>query len=187
MRKIFYLSIGWFIGLNGLTGQQIYEALNGTSIWLIDAGDCTRTEIVSGISPDIDDFVEVPGGNFVMVSSPNSGQANFYSIDAATGATTLLSSITLSPGSSPSRLLLVSPTEVLWAVRGRFYMLNLTNNTLTLLATYPATYFVWNLYTYNGQIYYSEENTPGSFNESMYTISLTPTFSRTFIATVRTW
>ena len=186
MRKILYLSIGWFIGLNGLAGQQIYEAINGasTSIWLIDAGDCTRTEFISGISPDIDDFVEVPGGNFIMVSSPNSGQANFYSIDPANGATTLLTSITLSSGSSPSRLLLVSPTEVLWAVRGRFYIFNLTDNSLTLVATYPATYFVWHLYFYNGQIYYSEEGTGGSFNESMYTISLTPTFSRTFITTV---
>jgi hypothetical protein len=186
MRKIWYLGFVCLMWCHVLTGQQIYEVINGTTstIWLLDAGNCTRTAIVSNISPDIDDFVEIPGGSFFMVNSPNSGQADFYSIDPASGATTLLLSFSIPSGSSPSRLLLVSPTEILWAVRGRFYIFDLTNNTLTLVATYPPTAFAWNLYTYNGQIYYSEESVVSSFNQSIYTISLSPTFSRTFLATV---
>ena len=186
MRKIGYLGFICLVWSHVLTGQQIYEVINtGTStIWLLDAGNCTRTEIVSNISPDIDDFVEIPGGSFFMVNSPNSAQADFYSIDPSSGATTLLLSFPIAAGSSPSRLLLVSPTEILWAVRGRFYIFDLTNNTLTLVATYPPTAFVWHLFTYNGQIYYSEESIGSSFNQSMYTISLTPTFTRTFLATV---
>ncbi|MBU6340230.1 MAG: hypothetical protein KGS48_01940 [Bacteroidetes bacterium] len=186
MRKIRYLGFICLLWCHVLTGQQIYEAVNGatSSIWLLDAGNCTRTEIVSNITPDIDDFVEVPGGGFFMVSSPYSSLANFYSIDPSSGATTLLLSFSIPTGSGPSRLLLVSSTEILWAVRGRFYIFDLSTNTLTLVATYPPTFFAWHLYMHNGQIYYSEESIPGSFNENMYTLSLTPTFSRTLIATV---
>jgi hypothetical protein len=72
MRKIWFLGFGCFLWCNVLIGQQIYEVINtGTStIWLLDAGNCTRTEVVSNISPDIDDFVEIPGGSFFMVNSP---------------------------------------------------------------------------------------------------------------------
>lgn len=187
MLKIGYLIFIGLLWCHALTGQQIYEAVNvgsSSSIWLLDAGNCTRTEIVPNITPDIDDFVEVPGGGFFMVSSPNSSLANFYSIDPSSGATTLLLSFPIPTGSSPSRLLLVSPTEILWAVRGRFYIFDLSTNTLTLVATYTPTAFAWHLYMHNGQIYYGEESIGGSFNESMYTLSLSPTFSRTLIATV---
>jgi hypothetical protein len=72
MRKIWYLGFVCLMWCHVLTGQQIYEVINGTTstIWLLDAGNCTRTEVVSNISPDIDDFVEIPGGSFFMVNSP---------------------------------------------------------------------------------------------------------------------
>ncbi len=170
---------------NKLTAQSVYMATEeggAGGIAIFDLATCQYTTLVSGITPVFVDFVEVPGG-FVTVTKPSaSNTATFYFVDPGSGTTTFLASAVTNGvnGIFSTRLLMISPTEVLCVTGGSFYLLDLTSNTITTLAIFPLE-SSYSLYEYNGVIYYIGSNTFDQYN--FYTIQLTPTFQRTFIET----
>jgi hypothetical protein len=156
-----------------------YSTRTGTSssIWQVDIGACSYNELYSGISPAIHDFVETPGG-FYYTHRPNSATSQMYLYNPVTGTSTLLT--TLNVSNIETRLLLISPTEILWVLSGTFYKFDMTTNTASLLASFPNGRS-WSLFTYNGQIYYFEGVEPGPTQTNVYTITLTPVFQRNFV------
>jgi hypothetical protein len=184
MKRIL-LPFGFLVYLSTtLCAQSVYMAASSfteSSIWLMDYSTCERIELYSNITPNIDDFVEVPGG-FVYLHTPNSGSGQFHFFNPATGVSTLLVSYTAP--SNQTRLLLISPTEILFVTNNVFRKLDLTTNTITLLATFPPVNFIFALFTHDGQIHYCEVPVTGPQN--LYTISLTPTLQRTLVATFDT-
>jgi hypothetical protein len=179
MNKILLLFIIALIGIGQLNSQSIYYVIRGTtnSIWQLDLGNCTQTELFTGITPEIDDFVETPVG-FFFCSSPNSGTGQMYFFNSSTGTSTLLA--TLNVSNNDQRLLLISPTKILWVLNAQFYEFDITTNATTLLATFPYAR-CWALFTYNSQIYYIEGIEPGQPQSNIYTITLSPTLQRNFV------
>ena len=91
MNKILLLFIIAFMGVGQLNSQSIYYVIRGTtnSIWQLDLGNCTQTELFTGITPEIDDFVETPLG-FFFCSSPTSSSGQMHFFNSSTGTSTLL-------------------------------------------------------------------------------------------------
>ncbi len=150
-----------------------------SEIWLMDIGTCSTSPLITGLPGPISDFVEVPGG-FLILQSPSSSLNNFYFYDTATGTNTLLTTLTTYPNFN--RLLLLNNTEVLWADKGSFYIYNFITNQITTLFAGPD-FWPHSLFQQNGQIYYVE-TTMSLMDNKMYTINLTPTFSKTLVTTL---
>jgi hypothetical protein len=188
MNKILLLFIIGLIGVGQLKSQSIYYATLGTtntsSIWQLDLGNCTQTELFTGITPGINDFVETPIG-FFFCSVLNSVTAQMYFFNSSTGSSTLVAT-NVSPlnlGITTQRLLLISPTKILWVIDARFYEFDITTNVTTLLADFPYSRS-WALFTYNSQIYYVESPLSGSVS-NIYTITLSPTLQRNLVISLQ--
>lgn len=188
MNKILLLFIIGLIGVGKLSSQSIYYATLGTtntsSIWQLDLGNCTQTELFIGITPLISDFVETPLG-FFYCSVFNSVTAQMYFFNSSTGSSTLVAT-NVSPlnlGITTQRLLLISPTKILWVIDARFYEFDITTNVTTLLADFPYSRS-WALFTYNSQIYYVESPLSGSVS-NIYTITLSPTLQRNLVISLQ--
>lgn len=183
MKKLILTLIIPLVVLGHLKTQSIYFCVNAgtsSSIWQLDLGTCSRTELYAGITPRIDDFVETSGG-FYYCNRANSVTGRMYFYDTSTGTSTLLT--TLNTGATDQRLLLISPTKILWVLNAQFYEFDLTTNTATLLASFPNARS-WSLFTYNGQIYYFEGIEPGPLQTIVYTITLSPTLQRSFVTSL---
>jgi hypothetical protein len=164
-----------------LKAQQFYfiqyNNPPNSEIWLMDLGTCTTSPVITGFQGYIEDFVEIPGG-FLILESPNSSVRRFYFYDTTTGTSTLLS--TLTGYGNWNKLKLLNNSEVLWASSGSFYIYNFITNQITILFT-GSILWPHALFESNGQLYYLESSTSLQ-DRKLFTINITPSFSKTLVA-----